>query len=58
MENKLGVLRNILSEFIKIDETINNIFNLLFDLLGLINLEANFNYAKKWFIEKIEDHIE
>ncbi len=57
-ENKLGVLKNILEEFTRFEETINNIFNFLYEILSIINLKADFNHAKMWFIDKIEGFIE
>ena len=43
MENKLSVIWDILSNFIIIDDSVNNIFEYLYDCLNLINLNSDFN---------------
>lgn len=42
MENKIQVQKSVLKEFIELDETLNNIFEYLFECLRLVSLNCNF----------------
>ena len=58
VEKKLVILMKILGEFVRIDETFLTLFDHFYNLLKKIPLKAEFNKAKLWFIDKIDDYIE
>ncbi len=55
--DKLMVFKNIANEFAKLDETSLNLFTLLLQLLNIIDLNADFEKARVWFSEKLEELI-
>jgi hypothetical protein len=55
--DKLVVFKNIASEYVKLDETSQNIFTLLLQLLNVVDVSADFEKARLWFSEKLEEVI-
>lgn len=58
IEKKIIILQKILEEFIRLDETMMNLFEYFYELLKIIPLKAQFDKAKIWFVDKIDDYIE
>lgn len=57
IEIKLTTCRNILCEFIRLDEAMQNVFNFLFQIISIISLNADIDKAKNWLIQKIDDYV-
>lgn len=57
MNEKISTCKKILAEFFKFDESIENIFSFLSHLNYNIKIDANFEQARNWFVEKIDDYI-
>ncbi len=55
--DKLVVFKNIASEYVKLDETSQNIFTLLLQMLNVVDVSADFEKARLWFSEKLEEVI-
>lgn len=47
-------MRNILLEYKKMNDTLENIFSFLFSLVNHVELDANFQKSKQWLIESLE----
>lgn len=57
VEAKLTTCKNILSEFIKLEEAMQAVFSFLFQVISIISLDADVEKAKIWLINRIEDYM-
>ena len=57
VETKLTTCKNILAEFIHLDESMQNVFNFLFQVNSIISLNADMDKACRWLIDRIDDYV-